>query len=114
MHVDRIVGACLRTSFATDAASIIEIDDAVLSREQRFDRADLDARRVGAVIASHDGEQSSRIGERSLLDVLHPRAIHADRHFVLGLTCNRARMASDTLPVVDDEAEVHKSRLERF
>jgi hypothetical protein len=60
------------------------------------------------MIASHDGEQSSRIWERSLLDVLHPRAINADRHFVLGLACNRARMASDTLPVVDDEAEVHK------
>jgi hypothetical protein len=59
------------------------------------------------MIASHDREQSSRIGERSLLDVLHPCAINADRHFVLCLACNRARMASDTLPVVDDEAEVH-------
>lgn len=60
------------------------------------------------MITAHHAEQSSRVGERSLLDVLYPGAIYADRYFVLGFARNRARMAADTLAVIDDEAEVHK------
>jgi len=112
MHVDRIVRASLCARFASDTASIIEIDDPILAREQRFDRTDLDARSIGAMIASHHRKQSSRVGERAFLDVLHPCAVHADRHFMLGLAGDGTRVTADALSVVDDEAEVH--RLERF
>jgi hypothetical protein len=63
------------------------------------------------MIAPHHRKQSSRVGERALLDVLHPRPVHADRHFVLSLARDRARVTADTLSVIDDEAEVHKVEL---
>lgn len=107
VHVDRVVRAGLRARFAADAAAVVKINDSVLACKQRRHRTDLDARRIGAVIAAHHAEQPSRIGKLALLDVFDPSAVHADRHLVLGLTCHGARVAADTLSVVDDKAVVH-------
>jgi len=108
MHVDRIVRTCLRARFATDASSIVEIDDPIGARKEGSDGADLDARRIGAVITSHHREQSSRVRKRAFLYVLDPSPVHADRHFMLGFAGDGTRVTADTLSVVDDEAEVHK------
>jgi len=56
VHIDGVIWAGLRASFAADAAAVVEIDDAVLASEQRRNRTDLDARRVCAVIATHHAE----------------------------------------------------------
>jgi hypothetical protein len=111
MHVDRIIRAGLRAGLAPDTAAVVEIDDAVCTCKERFDRTDLNARSIRAMITPHHREQSSRIGKRALLDIFDPGAIHADRDLVLGLACDGARVASDTLSVVDDKAEVHKDEL---
>jgi len=107
VHVDRIVRTSLRARLAPDAAAVVEIDDAIGPCKERFDRADLDARRIGAVIAPHHREQSSCVGKLAFLDVLYPRPVNADGHFMLSLARNSTGMAADTLSVVDDEAVVH-------
>jgi hypothetical protein len=109
VHVDRVVRTRLSARFAADASAVIKIDDAVLAGKQRLDRTYLNARRVGAVIAPHHRKQPPCVWESPLLYVFHPRAVYADRHFVLGLARYRACMAADTLAVVDDEAVVHES-----
>ena len=59
------------------------------------------------MIAALHIEKTPRVGKLALLDVLDPRAVNADRHFVLGLARDSTRVAADTLSVVDDEAVVH-------
>ena len=107
VHVERVVGTCLRAGFTANAAATVEIDNAVLSREQCGDRTNLDTRSVGAMIAPHDRKQPSCIGKCSLFDVFYPGAIYADRHLVLGLAGDRAGVAADALSVVDYEAKIH-------
>jgi hypothetical protein len=57
------------------------------------------------VVAPHDGEQPPRVGKFSLFNVLNPRAIDADRHFVFAFARHGAGMAADALAVVDQEAK---------
>jgi len=52
VDVERVVRARLHAGLAADAAARVEVDDAVGSPEERFRRADLDARGVLAVIAA--------------------------------------------------------------
>jgi hypothetical protein len=62
---------------ATDAAFIVEVDDAVRTAKQRHCRADLDARRVVAVIATQYGEVATGVGILPFLGVLDAGSIHA-------------------------------------
>ena len=114
VHVKRVVRTCLRACLTADAATRVEIDDAILACEERRHGTDLDTRRVGAMIAPHDREQSARVGKGSCLDVLPPRPVHTDRHFVLSFARDGTRVAPDTFSVVDDEAEVHIQGIGRF
>jgi hypothetical protein len=57
------------------------------------------------MVAAHHREQPPVVRKRSFLDVLHPRPIDADRHLVLALARNSARMTSNALPVIDDESK---------
>ena len=109
MHIQGIIRTGLRTRLAADTAPVVEIHDAILASEQRRYRAYFNTWRIGAVIAPHYGEQPSSIWKTSLLDVLHPRTVNPYGHLVLGLACNSAGMAADTLSVIDDEAVVHSS-----
>ena len=110
VHVQGVVWARLRTCFAPNTSASIEIYDPVLTCKERRHRTYLDARCVGAVIAPHHGKQPSGVGKLSLLDVLYPRTVYTDRNFVLSLAGDSTGMAADTLTVVDNESEVHKSR----
>ena len=107
VHINSIVRACLRACFAADAPPVVKIDNAVLSCEQSRNRTDLNTWCVSAMIAPHYREQPSGIRELAFLNVLDPRPVHADRHFVLRLARNGAGVAPDTLPVIDDKAVVH-------
>ena len=84
----------------------VQIDDAVAALEERVGRADAHARRVLALVAEHGEEEPPRVGERALLDRLHPAAVHADRNLVLGLAGDRARVTADALAQVDGEPVV--------
>ena len=110
IDVDRVVGARLHARLATDAHVLVELDDAVVALVHRRDRADADARRVCAMVAAGDLKRARDVGERPVLDVLHPRPMDAERHFVLALTRGAASMTADTSRVVDDEAVIHWGR----
>jgi hypothetical protein len=56
IDVQRVIGTGLRTGFASNAAAVVEIDDAVIAAEERACRADFDTRRGVAVIAAHYAE----------------------------------------------------------
>ena len=62
------------------------------------------------MIATHNVELAGYVGERPGLDVLHPRSIDAERHVVLTLASNGARMASNAVIAVEQESETrHRS-----
>jgi hypothetical protein len=108
LHIERVVWACLRAGFTTDASSAVEIYNAVFSREESAHRTDLDTWCIGAVIAPHHRKQAPRVRKCSLLDVFDPCSVNADGYLVLGLAGYRACMAADALSVVDYEAEIHR------
>ena len=101
VDVQSIVGAGLHTSLTANAASIVKIDNAVLSSEQCRNWADFDTRGVIAMVAAHDRKKPSRLWEFSLLNVLDPRSIDSDCDFMFALTSDRASVTTDTATVVD-------------
>lgn len=107
LHKKSIVRTGLRAGFAADTAAIIEIDDTVFAGEKCGNRADLDARGIGAVIATHHRKKPPRIGESSFFNIFDPRAVDPDGDFMLGFTRNSTGMTADTLSVIDDEAKIH-------
>ena len=106
-HVERIVRTGLCAGFASNASPAIKVDNAVFSGKKSCDRADLDARSIGAMVAPHYGKQPTRIRESPLFDVFDPGAVYAYWHLVLGLACDGTRMTADTLSVIDHEAIIH-------
>ena len=107
VDVDCVVGACLHAHLASDAARVVEVDNAVITSEERLGGAALDTRGVGAVIAAQDRHLAGRVGEGPLLDVLHPGAELAHWHLVLGLAGHRACVAADASPLIDGKAVAH-------
>src|SRR5690606_33871988 len=95
VDIDGVVGAGLQAALAADAVVTVEVDDAVVPGEQRAGRADLDAGRVGAVVAPHHREVAGGVGERTAVDVLDPGTELADRHLVLRLARDGAGVAPD-------------------
>src|SRR5262249_60117914 len=104
IDVERVVGTGLHARLAADAAAAIEVDDAVGAAVERHRRADGNARRVVAVVAAQHGEVTPRVGERALLDVLHPGAEGAQWHPVLFLAGHRAGVTADAATADDHEA----------
>jgi hypothetical protein len=97
----------LHAGFAADAAAIVEVNDAIGARKERSNGTNRNAGRVGAVIASHHREESPRVREFSLLNVLHPRAVNADGDVVFRFTRDSTGMTADALAIIYDETEVH-------
>jgi hypothetical protein len=108
VHIQGVIRTSLGACFAPNAAAVVKIDYAVLACKQRGHRADLNAGSIRAVIAPHYGKKAPRVGELALFYVLDPGAVNPDRHVMLCLACNRAGMAADTLPVIDNEPEIHR------
>src|SRR5690606_23827719 len=104
VQVDRVVRAGLHARAAADAGVAVDVHDAVGPFLQSVDRADLDARGVGAVVAAEHGEVAADVGITPLLDVLDRRAEVADGHAVLGFAGDGAGVAADAGVVVDEEA----------
>jgi hypothetical protein len=81
----------------------VQIDDAVTPLEERARRTDPHAGCVGALITKDGEEEAAGVGEGAFFYSFDPTAIHPDRDLVFGLTCDRARVTSDTFPEVDRE-----------
>ena len=81
-------------------AGSVELDDAVVALVERCDRADRHARGVGALVAPQHGEVALHGRELADLGVLDPGAEVADRHLVLGLAGDGARVATDAATLV--------------
>ena len=105
VDVDRVVGAGVHARLAPDAPAVVEVDHAVRRAVQRPGRADRDARRVVALVAAHHREGAPGVRELTGLDVLHPRPVHSERHVVLALACDSARVAPDATVTCEHEAE---------
>lgn len=58
------------------------------------------------MVATHDREQTTRIGKFALLDILHPSSINPDRNLMFTLTSNRTGVTSDTASVVNNESVI--------
>ena len=104
IDVQRVVRAGLHARLAADAARCVEVDDPILTDEEGTGGADPDAGCIDAVVAPHHAEVAFGVRPRPLLDVLHPGAVHAKRHLVLGLAGNGAGVTPDARILIDDEA----------
>src|SRR5712691_8076540 len=114
VDVERIVGAGLHAGFAADAASIIEIDDAISAFVEGLCRANSHAGSIIAVVAAIDKEKAARVRELALFNIFDPGAVDADRDIVLGFASDSAGMAADAFPLVDDECIFHYFLLPSF
>lgn len=106
IDIECVVGAGLHTSFAANAAAVVEVDHAIFAAIESCDWADFDTRGVVTVIATHHRKKPSRVRKLSLFDVLNPGSIDADRDVVFRLACDGTGVATNTAAVVDDESEV--------
>lgn len=59
------------------------------------------------MIAACNLKHPARVRKRTFLHILDPGAVHAQRYMVFGLAGHGAGMATDALPVIDDEAVLH-------
>ena len=97
---DGVVGAGGDAGLAPDAAPLVEIDDPVSPLVHRRRGAGSDARRVLALIATGHLVGPAGVREDSLVDVLHVRPRHAQRHVVLRLAGRRTGVAPDAAGLV--------------
>ena len=58
------------------------------------------------MIATHDREQTSRLWELPLLNVLYPCSVDADGDLMLTFASDRTRVATDTAAVVYNEPKI--------
>ena len=101
VEINRIVRAGLHTGFTSDADGWIKFNDAIVTLIHRADGTDARAGRIGAVVAARHLKAAAHVGIRTRLHILDPCAIHAKRHLILGLARSTARMATDTLALVN-------------
>ena len=106
VEIDRVVRAGLHAGFASDANGRVELDDAVIALIHGRDGTDAHAGRVGAMIAARHLKAAAHIGIRARLDILDPRAIHAQRHLILGLARGCTCVTSDALALVDEKSVI--------
>ena len=107
IDIKRVVGTGLHARLATDASVAVEIDDAVVTPEQRSNRTYRDAGCVVAVIAPQNGKEPVSVWILALLDVLDPGSERAKGNFVFGFTGDRARVTADAFAMVYNEAVFH-------
>jgi hypothetical protein len=97
----------LHAGFTTDAALVIEIDNAVGPPKKRHSRTDLNARRIVTVVAAKHGKVAPGFWIHPFFDVLHPRPIHSHGNIVFFLACHRAGMTTDATVLIDDKSVAH-------
>jgi hypothetical protein len=107
IHIERAIRTGLRTGFATDTATLIEINDAIIATMQGLNRADIDTGRFRAMVAPKNSKISSAVGKCSLFNIFHPGAVYSEGYLVFRFTCDRTRMTSDTLSGINNETVIH-------
>ena len=85
--------------------------DAVVPFVQSGRRADVHAGRIRAVITAENGKEAAGVRPLTLLDVLDPGPVNAERHLVFGLARDGARVAADARGLVDDESVPQRAPL---
>ena len=101
VEIESIVWTRLHARFASDAAGVVKIDDAVVAAEQCSRRTYFNAGRIVAVIAPHHAEVAAGMRKLAFFDVFDPGAKNPNRNLVLFLTRDRARVAPNTAIVID-------------
>ena len=107
IDVERVIRARLHARLTADAALVIEVNDAVGAAKQRHRRANLDARRVVAVIAAQHRKVASGVWIDTLLDVFDPGPVNSHRDVMFFLTGNRAGMTADAAMLIDEKSVTH-------
>jgi hypothetical protein len=107
VDIKSVVRARLHAGLATDAALVVEVDDAIVPAKKRHRRTDLDARSIVAVVAAKHGKVAPGLWINALLDILHPGPIHSDGDVVLFFACHRASMTADATVLIDDKSVAH-------
>ena len=98
--------ACIQ-ALASDAATVVKIDNAILTHEQGLSRANGGAGGIGTVIAPGDGKHAFCVRERSFLDLFNPCPVYANGNFMLRFTGHGTGMAANAFPVIDYKAVLH-------
>lgn len=111
INIERVIWTGLHTGFATDAATIVEINDPVLAFEERCRRANRHTRGINAMIATKHGKESFGVRVFAFFDIFDPGPIAADWHIVFGFAGNGTGVTADAFAVIDQEADFHNSTL---
>ena len=107
IDVKSIVRTGLHASLATDAAPVVEVDDAVSPTVQRAGGTDHRARRIIAMVASHHPKVARGMGKLAFFDVLDPGAENTHRDLVFLFARDRAGVTPDTPVLIDDKSVSH-------
>ena len=105
VHMNRIVRTSLKTGFAANALTSIELHDPVFPLVHGRHRANGDTRRVFAVVTTGDLEMAGHIGKDAGLHPFDPGSVHTEGDLIFRFTRSGACVAADALPVVDQKAE---------
>jgi hypothetical protein len=97
----------LHAGFATNAAPVIEINDAVAAPIQSAGGTNFRARRVIAVVAPHHPEVARCMRELALFDMLYPGAENPYRHLVFLFAGDCAGVTANTTVLIDDKSVSH-------
>jgi hypothetical protein len=97
----------LHARLATDAALVVEINDAVFSTEKRYGGTNFNTGSVIAVVAAEHREVPAGIRIVPLFDVFDPGAINTHCDVVFLFAGNRACVTTDTTILIDDESVAH-------
>ena len=107
IDINRVIGARLHAHFATDTTLVVKVNDSVGANKQSLGRATLQARSVGAMVATHDAHLTGGGGVLPFVHVFHPGAELSDRYVVLGLASDRAGVTPDAGSLVNGESVSH-------
>ncbi len=102
INIPGIVRARGETVLTTDTPMLIDDDNSVFPLPCRLYGAIDHAGRVVALIAEHREEVPGRVGIPSLFNDLYPGTKHPQRHMVFSLARDRAAVATDAAPEVND------------
>jgi len=107
IDIKSIVRTSLHTALATDAAPVVEINDAIRPPVESARRTNFRARRVIAVIAPHHTEVSGSMRKFALFNMFNPSPKNPQGHLVFFFASHRAGVASDTTVLIYDETVSH-------
>jgi len=91
----------LHTGFTTNAQPGVKFDDAVMALVHSRDRANADARRIGAVIAARDLEITPVVGESPLFDIFDPGPVDPKGHLIFRFAGYATGMAANAFTMID-------------